>query len=128
MILYRAFFGAGTAVGALGRIDGSQEIGDRDRFTGAHLGAHHATDTARGANLADNRPFIMRRAADMYFAAEGNQLDQLMRAGLGASATPGAKALIHHGNAVFNAESTKFAGGNTIAITDAAIAQLFLPR
>ena len=93
--------------------------GNRARLTLARTQA--AGQTTGVAQLTDNRTLLRVAALDRVYAAVGQDLNQVLRAGLDALAAGDAFGAVHDRHAVNDMDGVKLAGGDTAAITEAAL-------
>ena len=124
--------GAGRAHGdalaaelALVGIDIGDVVRDGDGLVTAGLGADAAADAGGGAGLLGRGALVLVAAVDPYAHAAralGAELDQPLRAGLGAGAAGGALGLIDHRETRFrvHAQRAELAGVHAVAAAEAA--------
>ena len=84
--------------------------------------AHTAGDAGVGADLGDGGALVLIGAVDKHLLLIGDLHDQVVGAGLTASAAVGALFLVHHGHAVFHMDGVELAGGYAGAEAEAAVA------
>ena len=114
----RADIRAMSALHALGDIDLGQIVNNDDRVCGALALAFHAADAACITDLVDSCALIMAGACDFDMLVIGNKSDDVLGAGIDASAAADTLLTVDLCNTVNDVHCAELAGIGTVAETD----------
>ena len=118
--LLGACIGTETATDAEGLIDACEEVCNGDSAVGTSLLALHTADAACLTNLHSSGTLIVVAAVNSDSSSLGNDLDDLVRTGLGAESAADASSGIDMSDTVFDADSVL--GTYSSAVTKAETA------
>lgn len=107
-----------SALHALGDIDLSQVVNNDDRICGALTLTLHAANAACITDLVDSCALVMAGARDFDMLVIGNKSDDVLGAGIDASAAADTLLTVDLCNAVNDVHCAELAGIGTVAETD----------
>ena len=115
-----------SALHALGDIDLSQVVNNDDRICGALTLTLHAADAACITDLVDSCALVMAGARDFDMLVIGNKSDDVLGAGIDASAAADTLLTVDLCNTVNDVHCAELAGIGTVAQADAGEAAVHI--